>query len=112
MKLKNEIGFDLGLSNGIGKEWDESKSRIPFLPESHGPRPMRILLASAVLAFALHTAQSASLSDWPNRQELAVPAPGLVKLNLPVETLDAAQAGLEDLRILDPGSAEVSYAIE
>jgi hypothetical protein len=40
-----------------------------------------------------------------------VPAPGLVKLSLPVETLDAARAGLEDLRLQDDAGSEVPYLI-
>ena len=40
-----------------------------------------------------------------------MPAPGLVKLSLPVETLDAARAGLEDLRLQDDAGSEVPYLI-
>jgi hypothetical protein len=41
-----------------------------------------------------------------------VPASGLVKLGLPVETLDAARPALEDLRLYDDAGNEVPYLIE
>jgi hypothetical protein len=53
-----------------------------------------------------------SFAEWRHRQELDVPAPGLLKLSLPVETLDAALIGLEDLRILDGEGPEVPYVLE
>ncbi len=40
------------------------------------------------------------------------PRPGLVKLSLPVETLDAARPALEDLRLYDDAGNEVPYLIE
>lgn len=70
------------------------------------------LAACLALLTALGLVRAADFSAWPNRQELAVPAPGLVKLSLPVETLDAAQPGLEDLRILDPAGGETSFALD
>jgi hypothetical protein len=57
-------------------------------------------------------AASGSFSEWRTRQSLSVDAPGLLKLSLPETTLDSAQPGLADLRILDPSSAEVPYALE
>ncbi len=55
---------------------------------------------------------AAPLNDWPSRQSLGVAAPGLVRVALPPETFDAAQASLADLRVLDPAGAEVPYLIE
>jgi len=75
------------------------------------PSPIAALLRSLVLALAL-TAAAADFSAWPQRQELRVPAPGLIKLSLPLDTLDAARAGLEDLRLLDPQGNEVPYLVE
>jgi hypothetical protein len=43
---------------------------------------------------------------------LDVPAKGLVRVNLPVATLDAAQPGLDDLRVTDSAGNQVSYLIE
>lgn len=51
-------------------------------------------------------------SEWANRQALAVAAPGVTKLALPPATLDAARAGLEDLRLLDPAGRETPFVIE
>ena len=51
-------------------------------------------------------------ADWQHEQPFSVPAPGLVKLSLPVETLDAARPALEDLRLYDDAGNEVPYLIE
>jgi hypothetical protein len=51
-------------------------------------------------------------SDWKNTQQFDVPRPGLIKLSLPVETINAARPGLEDLRIFDSAGKEVPYLIE
>jgi hypothetical protein len=51
-------------------------------------------------------------TEWKYLQKIEVTQPGLVKLSLPVETLGAARAGLEDLRIYDPAGAEVPYLLE
>ena len=66
---------------------------------------------SLSLALAL-TTPAADFSAWQHRQELRVPTPGLIKLNLPVDTLDAARPGLEDMRVLDPEGNEMPYLIE
>jgi hypothetical protein len=51
-------------------------------------------------------------AEWQHEQPFNVPAPGLIKLNLPVETLDAARPALEDLRLYDDAGNEVPYLIE
>lgn len=51
-------------------------------------------------------------AEWKNVQHLDIAQPGLVKLSLPIETLDAARPGLEDLRIFDSTGREVSYLID
>src|SRR6266480_110169 len=51
-------------------------------------------------------------NEWRQTQTLDVRAPGLVRVNLPAATLDAAQPGLEDLRIVDPARNQVPYLIE
>ncbi len=50
--------------------------------------------------------------DWQNEQRFEVSETGLIKLSLPVETLDKARPGLEDLRLYDDSGAEVPYYIE
>jgi len=65
--------------------------------------------------FALAIAGSAAAglpADWQHDQPFDVSATGLVKLNLPVETLDAARPGLEDLRLYDATGSEVPYLID
>lgn len=49
---------------------------------------------------------------WRFEQSLTIPQPGLLKIGLPAETLGAARAGLEDLRLADPAGREVPYVIE
>lgn len=62
---------------------------------------------------ALTTAgHAASFSDWQHRQTLRIPSSGLVKLSLPIDTLDAARPGLEDLRVVDVSGNEVPYVVE
>jgi hypothetical protein len=51
-------------------------------------------------------------ADWQHEQSFTAPTPGLIKLNLPVETLDAARPTLEDLRLYDDAGNEVPYLIE
>lgn len=79
------------------------------------PRAATLLRGAAVtsLVFLGATpAGGATLTEWQHRQEVRVPAPGLLKLDLPPETLDASRPGLEDLRVLDPAGTEVPYVIE
>jgi hypothetical protein len=66
-----------------------------------------------LLALVPDPAQAAlAVSEWQYRQTLAVPAAGLVKLALPLGTLDRAQPGLPDLRLVDGAGQEVPYLIE
>jgi hypothetical protein len=51
-------------------------------------------------------------AEWQHEQPFTVPAPGLIKLNLPVETLDATRPALDDLRLFDNAGNEVPYLIE
>jgi hypothetical protein len=60
---------------------------------------------------ALSAGAAALPSAWRNEQPFTVAAPGLVKLNLPIETLDAARPGLEDLRLYDEAGNEVPFWI-
>jgi hypothetical protein len=51
-------------------------------------------------------------NEWRNTQTLDVPAKGLVRMNIPATTLNAAQPGLEDLRLIDSTGNQVPYLIE
>src|ERR1035438_9329664 len=69
-------------------------------------------LCTFVMAFT-SSAPAASLpADWQHEQRLDVSAPGLLKLSLPLPTLDAARPALEDLRLYDNAGMEVPYLIE
>jgi hypothetical protein len=50
-------------------------------------------------------------SDWQHEQTFKVTATGLVKINLPVETFDAARLALEDLRLYDDAGSEIPYVL-
>ena len=67
--------------------------------------------ASLLCAFALLfgvSAIAANLpSDWQRVQSFDVSTTGLVKMSLPIETLDAARPELEDLRLYDEAGNEV-----
>ncbi len=78
------------------------------------PKPIsaRILLHAILLAAGVGARAGGPPTDWPRQQRFEASAPGLVKLSLPVETLDAARPNLEDLRLYDAEGNEVAYAIE
>jgi hypothetical protein len=50
-------------------------------------------------------------SDWQHEQTFNVSSAGLIKINLPVETLDAARPALEDVRLYDDAGNEVPYVL-
>jgi hypothetical protein len=70
------------------------------------------LVAIFIFLAALSLHAAGLPADWQHEQPFIVPAPGLIKLNLPVETLDAARSALEDLRLYDDTGTEVPYLIE
>jgi hypothetical protein len=51
-------------------------------------------------------------ADWQHAQQFEITAPGLVKISLPAETLDAARPALEDLRLYDDAGNEIPFVIE
>jgi hypothetical protein len=69
-------------------------------------------LCACALALSFSTRAAVLPADWQHEQPFNVTAPGLVKLSLPVETLDAARPALEDLRLYDDAGNEVPYLIE
>ena len=64
-----------------------------------------------IMQLALSIKAAALPGDWQREQTFTLSAPGLVKLSLPVETLDSARAGLEDLRLYDDAGNEVPFLI-
>jgi hypothetical protein len=70
-----------------------------------------LLLCACALWFG-DSAIAANLpSDWRREQSFEVATSGLVKMSLPVETLDIARPMLEDLRLYDDAGNEVPYLI-
>ena len=65
----------------------------------------------ALIGFAAN-ALALSPSEWRFRQPLDVPAAGLVRIDLPPSTLNAARPALEDLRLIDSAGQEVAFLIE
>ena len=51
-------------------------------------------------------------SEWQHTQQFDIASPGLVKISLPVATLDAARPALEDLRLCDDAGNELPFLIE
>jgi len=51
-------------------------------------------------------------NEWRFGQTIDVPANGLIRINLPAETLDASRPDLGDVRILDSAGREVPYLID
>lgn len=51
-------------------------------------------------------------SDWQHEQSFDISTNGLIKISLPVETLDSARPALEDLRLYDDAGNEIPYLIE
>src|SRR5437867_942689 len=51
-------------------------------------------------------------NEWRFSQAIDVPANGLIRVNLPAETLDAARPDLGDVRILDSAGREVPFLID
>ncbi|HSH16136.1 MAG TPA: hypothetical protein VLD18_08900, partial [Verrucomicrobiae bacterium] len=69
----------------------------------------------AVWTFVLAQAGAAMCADlaaWRWQQTLQLPQPGLIKIELSAETLDAARADQGDLRLFDPQGAEVPYVVD
>ena len=83
---------------------------------NRNPRFHRPLRPFAVVALAAFVAAPSLLSfepnEWRQTQVLDVSSPGLTRVSLPAATLDAAQPGLEDLRLVDQTGNQVPYLIE
>ena len=67
---------------------------------------------SLLVIFASGAAYGLTPNQWQFRQTIEVQAPGLVEMNLPMETIDVARPDLSDLRIIDRGEKEVPFLID
>jgi hypothetical protein len=70
------------------------------------------LLCAWLLTIAVSAGASNLPSDYEHEQQFTVSKPGLMKISLPAETLNAARPGLEDLRLYDDVGNEIPYIIE
>lgn len=75
------------------------------------PRLLELGLSALLLTA---TAGRAALvpTEWRHRQELHVAAPGVVRVELPDATFDAAEPDLGDLRLLDPAGRETAFVTD
>jgi len=80
-------------------------------PRSHPLHKFCAIVALTITVTA-QTCLAFDPNEWRNTQALEVPAKGLVRVNVPAATLNAAQTGLEDLRIVDSKGNQVPYLIE
>ncbi len=74
----------------------------------------RDFLVKSICGFALVCAgagNAALPAEWQHTQQFEVATPGLVKIILPVDTLDAARPALEDLRLCDDAGNELPFLI-
>jgi hypothetical protein len=69
-------------------------------------------LCAGLMAVAVSAGASNLPPGWQHKQQFTVSKPGLMKISLPAETLNAARPGLEDLRLYDDVGNEVPYVIE
>jgi hypothetical protein len=74
----------------------------------------RDFLEKLVCGFAMGcgvAANAALPAEWQHAQQFDIAAPGLVKISLPVETLDDARPALEDLRLCDDAGNQLPFFI-
>jgi len=70
---------------------------------------MRRLLCVGALGLGLSAAAAPLPDGWPHVQTFAVADAGLIKISLPVDTLDAARPSLADVRLYDDEGRETPY---
>ncbi|MEW6665621.1 MAG: DUF3999 family protein [Thermodesulfobacteriota bacterium] len=102
---------------------NEDRSDVPAiwggsLPSNGFRIPNAILYASTTIIAWLLSLFSAPMyaaqlpPDWQYFQSVHIDRTGLVKMSIPIETLDASRSGLEDLRLLNATGNEVPFRIE
>src|SRR5262245_38553321 len=70
------------------------------------------VIVTLAIFVAVHTTLAFDPNEWRYKQSFEVPAKGLVRVSVPAATLEAAQPGLEDLRIIDSTGNQVPYLFE
>ncbi|PYL02114.1 MAG: hypothetical protein DME32_07505, partial [Verrucomicrobia bacterium] len=64
------------------------------------------------IIFWTGAASALTPDQWQYRQSIDVPATGLVRINLPLETSNIARPDLSDLRIIDSNEKEIPFLID
>lgn len=72
---------------------------------------MKTLRILSVIAFVITQAHAIDTSAWQHEQAVSVTEPGLIRLDVPPETLNAALPQLADVRLLSPSGVETPYVI-
>jgi Protein of unknown function (DUF3999) len=75
-------------------------------------RRLNNFLCGGTLALGVSMNAANLPADWQHEQAFDISTTGLVKISLPVGTLDAARPALEDLRLYDDAGNEVPYLVE
>lgn len=75
-------------------------------------RPLRNAVALLALTGAVAGFAAIVPTEWRHRQEINVAAPGVVRVELPDATFDAAQPDRADLRLLDPTGRETAFVFD
>ena len=72
---------------------------------------LQVPVCAALVAFVTPSIAASLPSDWQHTQQFEAATPGLMKISLPVETLNAARPALEDLRLCDDAGNELPFLI-
>ena len=75
-------------------------------------RPLRNVVVLAVLTGAVSASAALVPTEWRHRQDVTVATPGIVRVELPDATFDAAQPDRRDLRVLDPDGRETAFVLD
>lgn len=73
---------------------------------------MKIFPILSAIAFVIAEAHAIDTTAWQQEQAFTVSAPGITRLELPAETINASSPYLVDLRILSPSGVESPFVIE
>ena len=72
---------------------------------------MKRILLLLLLAATIPASAGPETTPWQWQQSLAIPARGVIRLDLPVATIDAAQPDARDLRLLSPTGVETPWVL-
>ena len=64
------------------------------------------------VACTSHHLSALDVTAWKHQQPVNITTPGITRLELPAETLNASRSQLEDIRLLSPTGVETPFVIE